>query len=934
MAGAAQGPKPRLASAIASGTRVTLPGTRPAQASRGVDQGAVSASMPLKGITLVFNRTAAQQADLDTLLTAQQDPSSPQFHQWLTPDQFAARFGVADSDIAKVQSWLQGQGFAVDNVARSRDQITFDGTAGQVATAFGTELHRYAMSDRVHYAPATDLSVPATLAPLVTTVLHLADFHAHAHKVLTRAQPTPALTSSQTGNHFLTPSDLATMYDMKSTYSAGFNGAGQAIAIVGQTYIDTSAITAFQSGAGLPSNLPTLVLVPSTGVSGVNAISDGDEGESQLDVEYASGMAPGAKIYLVYTGDQTNHDIFDSLTYAVDANLAPIISGSYGLCETDLQISGETQFTQAYAQLTQQASAQGQTVIFSAGDQGSTDCYGDTTGTTAQQEALAVDFPASTPYVTAMGGTQMQSGTYSSTNTQYWQTATGSDVVSSLLSYVPEAVWNEDSSAEGISAGGGGTSVLFGRPTWQTGVPGIPSGSNRLVPDISLQASVDSPGYLYCTTDASDLAVESETASCTNGLRSPQGTFTLAGGTSFSAPAFAGMLAVLNQAKNSVGQGNINPILYSLASNATTYASAFHDVTTGTNACTAGVTFCSTVGTSAYAATAGFDEATGLGSIDFAKLVAAWPSSTTATAAQVGSTTTLTAATLTPASAAPDLVTITVAPASGSTVTPTGTVTLTVDGVAVSTPLTLSGGTATYTYPGTTVGGTHALVAVYSGDAATLPSRGSLTLTLAGSATPSGSFTLSAQSISVGYNSIANGSLSVVAGTGYTGTVAFTLIYPSTAPTLCSETTSSKEGNASNFTLSGGGTATGTLTLGEGTACSTTALGTVVLGSGQKVALRGSSPGAPSQRWPEGIAFAGLLCGGLAFRKGRRLPALLSMVVLAGLGLGLSGCGSSSVAGSTTTTTTTQTVTATLTGVDTVNPSITASTTVSVTIHP
>ncbi len=936
--GVAQGPKPRLTAAIDDGSRVTLPGTRPGQVSRGVDQGAVAAGMALKGITLVLNRSAAQEAELQALLRAQGDPSSPQYHHWLTPDQFAARFGVADADIAKVQSWLQAQGFSLDSVARSRDRITFDGTAGQVARAFGTEVHHYSLPDRTHFAPATDVSVPAAMAPMVTTVLHLADFHAHPHKKLAVAVAKPALTSGQTGNKFLTPSDLATMYDLKSTYSAGFNGSGQSIAIVAQSYIDTSSVTAFQTGAGLPSNLPVPVLVRDTGVPGINPMSDGDEGESQLDVEYASGIATGATIYLVSTGDSPNSNgVFDSLSYAITENIAPIISGSYGTCETDLQVQGASgnQFAQAYNLLVEEANAQGQTVIFSAGDNGSTDCYGNTAVSSVQQQGLAVDFPSSIPYVTAMGGTQMQAGDYSSTNTQYWQSATGSDVVSSLLSYVPEMVWNEDSSSAGISAGGGGVSALFARPSWQTGVPGIPSGSNRLVPDISLQASVNSPGYLYCTTDVSDLTSEGQTASCTSGLRSPQGTFTLAGGTSFAAPAFAGMLAVLNQARNSTGQGNINTILYGLAANPSTYASAFHDIATGSNACMAGTAYCSTVGASQYAATAGYDEATGLGSIDFAKLLAAWPASSTASSTQVGSTTSLSGATLSPASGATDAVTIAVSSANSSSPTPTGTVTVLVDGTASGTALALSGGKATFTFPGTTVAGSHVIVAVYSGDAATLPSRGTLNLTLAGTATPSGSFTLAAQDISLAYNSTGSGGITITPASGYSGTVVLSITYPSSGPTLCFLTSSTLEKGASNLTLASG-TATGTLQIFEGTACGSSATGAVVLKGGQKKAAQDQAPKLPARQWPEGVAFAGLLCAGMAFRRGRRLPALLSVVVLAGLGLGLSGCGG----GSGTTSTPpppvnqTQTLSVTLTGVDSINSSITSSTTLTLTVHP
>ncbi len=930
----AQGPKPRLAAALEGSQRVALAGTRPAQATHGIDQGAMPADTQIKGITLVFNRSAAQQAELATLLTAQQDTASPLYHQWLTPDQFAARFGVAASDIASVQTWLQTQGFQVEGVSRSRDRITFNGTAGQVANAFGTELHRYAFADRVHFAPATDLSLPAALAPMVAAVLRLSDFHPHRQVKLASAVGRPAYTSGQTGNHFLTPSDMATMYDVSSTYKAGYNGAGQSIAIVAQSYITTAPITAFQTGAGLAANTPTLVLVPNTGVAAIDPVGDGDEGESQLDVEYASGMAPGANILVVYTGDNSNAGVFESLMYAVSENLAPIISGSYGQCEIDLQTStGASQLKAAVDQTVQQASAQGQTVLFSDGDQGSTDCYGDTYVTAVQQQSLAVDFPASVPNVTAVGGTEMQAGTFASGNTQYWQSATGTDVVSSLLSYVPEAAWNEDA-LNPLSSGGGGASVLYPRPSWQAGVPGIPAGANRLLPDIALQASIQSPGFIYCTDDPADLARLNDSSSCSNGLRGPSGTFLTAGGTSFATPIFAGMLAVLNQVKHATGQGNINPTLYNLAANASTYASAFHDVTSGSNACTASATYCSAAGASLYPTTTGYDQATGLGSIDFAKLVAAWPSS--AMTALAATTVVVQPASTVPAPGASDAISISVSPQAGAgKAAPTGTLQIAVDGKAVTPLLPLVNGAATYSYTAPAGVGSHAITAAYSGDSVYAASTGTGIVTV-GQIAASGSFSLAAQALTVPYNGSQSTSFVITPAAGYTGTVLLSLTYPASAPTLC-YSLSNPNSNGYNVPLITGGPVTGTLTIGEGTACTASPTGHMVLKTGGGVAsIRDARPGLPSRRWPEGIGLAGLLCAGFAVRRPRRLPALLSVTLLAGLAVGLSGCGSNSGAATLPTPTPVaaqpQTLTVTLTGADTVSTGITNSTTLALTL--
>ena len=203
---------------------------------------------------------------------------------------------------------------------------------------------------------------------------------------------------------------------------------------------------------------------------------------------------------------------------------------------------------------------------------------------TQQQQALAVGFPASSPYVTAVGGTQMAPGTFAAGASSYWAPplTTTLDATQSLLSYVPEVVWNEDSSARGLLASGGGVSSIFARPSWQTGVPGIPSGSFRLVPDIAMQASIASPGYLVCSEDSS---LSGATSDCQDGLVNSNNTYALNGGTSFGAPILAGFLAILNQYEHTTGLGNINPVLYNLAAQPSSYASVFHDITSGTSAC-------------------------------------------------------------------------------------------------------------------------------------------------------------------------------------------------------------------------------------------------------------------------------------------------------------------------------------------------------------
>lgn len=717
----AQQPAARLTAEINDKERATIQGTHPLKARPEFDAGRMDPAAKLQGVTIVFARTAAQEADLQALIAAQQDPGSPSYHKWLTPEEFGARFGVADADLAQVQSWLEQRGFNVDSIARSKNSMSFSGTVAQIEATFGIEMHNYKIEGETHFAPSQDLSIPAVLAPLVQAVTNLSTFRPKSH--LRRRDPrttvNPNFTSSQTQSHFMGPGDVATIYDVTPAYKAGYNGAGQTIAVVGQSDIVMADIENFQKAAGFAIKDPVRVLVPNSGTATVRS---GDEAESDLDLEYTSTIASGATIDFVYTGNSPNFNVFNAISYAITNNLAPIISVSYGLCESGL--GGQAGYN-AENSVFPQAATQGQSITVAAGDSGSTDCYGETGLTTAQQQALAVDFPASSQYVTAMGGTEFPAADTASTNTTYWQPASGTDVISSALSYIPETPWNDDAIANALSSGGGGASAFNPRPSWQTGVPGI-SGTMRLVPDISLASSPNYTGYLYCSSDTASTGV---TGSCSNGFRDTNNkNLTVAGGTSFAAPIFAGMLAILNQNLKSTGQGVINSTLYTLAANSTTYGKAFHDITNGGNQCLVpGTKVCSTTGASEYPATTGYDEATGLGSIDFFNLLSAWPGSTTSL---VASKTTPAAATSTPASGASDTITITVASGSSSTTTtPTGTLTIVVDGTTQTSSLALVNGSATFNFSSTAIGA-HTISATYSGDTTYAASTGSVTVTV------------------------------------------------------------------------------------------------------------------------------------------------------------------------------------------------------------
>ncbi len=748
--------------------------------------------------------------------------------------------------------------------------------------------------------------IPAALAQVVLAVRNLDDFRPRAQMIVNKSiQARPAFTSQQSGHVFWAPGDIAKMYDVGPLSTGGYNGAGQSIAIVGQSAITVSDIEHFQTAAGLTVKDPTLVLVPASGVS---TLSAGDQAESDLDLEWSSAMAPGATIFFVYTGGSQNNGAFDSIQYAVDERIANIISVSYGACEATLgTFSLETTF--------QQAVAQGQTVISASGDQGSTSCFvenppktGDPTLTV--QEQLAVNYPASSPNVTGIGGTEITAAN-STTTSGYWTAASGSDLVLSATGYIPEIAWNDDSSTNGLSATGGGKSTLFPKPTWQTTL--TPADSKRDVPDISLYGSAGTsagaPGYLYCTSDSSNWST-GQNGSCNSGFRdstsSPAGDLTVAGGTSFGAPIFAGMLALINQMKGyNTGSGNINPSLYALATSGTGYSAGniFHDITTGNNFCSAGTTYCSSTSgsTTSYNTAAGYDLVTGLGSIDLGNMATAW---TASGSTLTGSTTTITAASSAPAANASDTFTITVLAAGGSTTTPTGSVTLQIDGGTshggTTTTVTLAAGntagTATASYQTSfATAGNHQVIAQYAGDANFAASTGVVSVNVGGTTSGTGTFTISASpsTLNVPQGNSGNETITITPAGGYAGTVLLTLNSSNnTALTnLCYNFTTTLSNGDGSVTVSGTTPVTTTLTFD--TLPSDCGLAVPRTGNPQLHRLGKASTARNTgiNPVPATMAFAGLLLVGFLGRYSRKFSALAGLIVLLVVGLSVTACG-------------------------------------------
>ena len=526
--------------------RVTLAGNLRPAAIPANDQGRVDASLELRHVTLMLPPSDAKQVALDAFLARLQDPASGDFHRWLTPEEYGARFGASTADIARISSWLRGQGLTVDSVGRGRTTIVFTGAVRDAENAFQIEIHNYRVKGEMHYANAGEPSVPAEFGGLVRWIRGLDDFRLQPIALKAARmppQPSAAYTSTVTGYNYIAPNDMATMFDITPLYNTGITGAGQKIAVVGQTDINLSDIEQFRSYFNLSAIDPQTLLVPGTSDPGFSA---NDLPEADLDIEWSGAIARDATIVYVYSLFVT-----DALDYAINQNVAPVITMSYGECE---QLTGSAALTgiRTYAQ---QAVAQGISWITASGDDGANGCYGQ--APSRGYTGLSVDQPASIPEVTGVGGT-----TLNEAGGNYWN-LTNDGYHASALSYIPEMTWNDTATDGSPSASTGGASLYFTKPAWQTG-PGVPNDGWRDVPDIAMPASADHDAYLVYTS----------------------GLMEAFGGTSVSSPVFAGMVGLLNQYMTAngfqiaAGQGNLNPRLYALAPHA---AGVFHDITSGNN---------------------------------------------------------------------------------------------------------------------------------------------------------------------------------------------------------------------------------------------------------------------------------------------------------------------------------------------------------------
>ncbi len=574
-------PHDRITASVNSGQTVVLSGNVHPLTMGSASQ-ATTSEVPMQQMILSLKPDAQQSAALEQLIAQQQDPKSPLYHRFLSPQEFGAHFGVSQADLDKTVAWLAAHGFTIDEIPTGRRTIVFSGTSTHIANAFNTKIRQYISADKVHFANATDPQIPAALADVVGGIVKLHDFQHKPSLVTVKAVPKAnaeaAQFTSSSGSHYLSPADYSTIYNLKTLSSSGVDGTGQSIAVIARSHISLSDIQSFRQSFGLPVNDPTIVIVNSD-----PGTLQGDSTETTLDTEWAGAIAPRASIKVITAASTSSADGIDlAAQFAVNHNVAPIITLSYGSCEAYMGSAG----TAFYHSLWQQAAAQGQTVLVSSGDSGAAGCNG---GSDSSGSMTGVNGLCTSPYSTCVGGTQFNDN---GNPGQYWLPGNNS-VYGSAISYVPEVVWNESGSngGSGLWAGGGGPSLYFSKPSWQSG-PGVPADGRRDVPDVSLTAA-GHDGYIIVQ----------------------YGSMYAVGGTSAAAPSFAGMMALVNQ-QTGVRQGNANTVLYPLAANqANGGAAVFHDITSGSN---------TVPGVTGFKATAGYDLASGLGSVDAALMVRHW----------------------------------------------------------------------------------------------------------------------------------------------------------------------------------------------------------------------------------------------------------------------------------------------------------------------
>jgi subtilase family serine protease len=658
---------------------VTLAGNTRSEANAENDLGAVADSLVLNHMMLQLKRSPEQEQAAAQFAADLHDPKSANFHKWITAAEYAKNFGLAESDIQAITGWLESHGFTVHGVYPNGMVIDFSGSAGQVRRAFHTSIHTLDVAGVRHIANMSDPQIPAALAPAVAGVVSMHDFM--PHKMI---RPSYTVTSQGQTSHLVVPDDLAAVYDFSPLFKQGITGSGQTIAVIEDSNLySASDWTNFRKAFGLSQYTSGSLTTQHPSGSGANNCSDpgvnGADGEATADAEWASAAAPGAAIIVASCADTVTFGGFIAMQNLLNGGNPPsIMSISYGSCEAGNGASSNASINSLY----QQAVMEGVSVFVATGDWGAAVCDA---GLPNATHGISVNAYASTPYNVAVGGTDF-ADEFNNNSSTYWS-RTNTATYGSALSYIPEIPWNDtcassllaqymgftttygangfcssaaaaSSGLPGVVAASGGPSNCamgapatfelangscqgYAKPSWQTGLSGIPADGVRDIPDVSMFAADGIWGHYYieCFSDP-----DNQGAPCTGAPINWGG----GGGTSFASPVMAGVQALVNQKAGGL-QGNPNPVYYAMAAST---PSAFHSVTQGDiDVNCAGSVNCygvlgtevygrggrqfgttwggalsvtSTSFTPAYAAGSTWNFATGLGSVDVNNLVTNW----------------------------------------------------------------------------------------------------------------------------------------------------------------------------------------------------------------------------------------------------------------------------------------------------------------------
>jgi subtilase family serine protease len=638
---------------------VVLTGNTPAKADAAFDRGLVDPSLQLGHMFLVLQRSQQQEFALEAFNERQHDPNSPDYHHWLSAAEFGLAYGPSDADIAAVTSWLKSHGLEVYQVNNGRVTIEFSGSVGQIQGAFHVQMHNYLGDATLQIANDRDPQIPSALGSVVGGIVGLDNFpipatshpgeyvrrdHATGQLVPVPSAQHPAANTPQpefgfpvgTGSNavtreFVAPYDFATIYNSLPLWKATtpINGSGVSIAIVGDHDVNLNDIANFRKEFGLPVNTPTVVHVGKD--------PGGSSIENTLDLEMAGAAAPEAKITLyVPAGGNTVGGYVSAIGYIVDNESAPIMSSSYGVCE--LQLGSENA---SVNKIYQQGATEGISIVVSAGDQGSAGCSA-RSADTPDNVGLQVNGFASSPYITAVGGTDLGWSYLANGLKDYWKTTNNSTTHASAKGYIPEIAWNvncaspilldffvnssgkplfttpeavcntiskgpvNDTNYKPLLTVGGGSGGVsrcttsngasgstcsggYAKPSWQTGT-GVPADGKRDVPDVALFASYGWPDYV--SVQGAPLVLSSEILFCYSGggtacvyTNDIDITLQANGGTSAAAPYWAGIMAMVVQKQGGARQGLANQTLYKLANKETLSSCNSNKVTNG-NTCT------------------------------------------------------------------------------------------------------------------------------------------------------------------------------------------------------------------------------------------------------------------------------------------------------------------------------------------------------------